>query len=152
MANRRVDLSAPVDRLAARSGDAILLVGRLLIAAIFIQSGYDKLMNPAGFVAYLGGQGVPLPLLATWIGIVVELAGAAALIAGWQVRWGAVLLLAFMVVATLIGHRYWDFADEAARRGQLIHFLKNLAMIGGLLVLFVNGGGKLAIERLLGRR
>ena len=120
MANRRVELSAPVDRLAARSGDAILLVGRLLIAAIFIQSGYDKLMNPAGFVAYLGGQGVPLPLLATWIGIVVELAGAAALIAGWQVRWGAVLLLAFMVVATLIGHRYWDFADEAARRGQLI--------------------------------
>lgn len=152
MAKRPTTLSDPVDRIAAQWGDVILLIGRLLIAAIFIQSGFGKLTNPGGFASYLGGQGVPLPLLATWIGIVLEFAGAAALIAGWQVRWGVVFLFAFTLVATLIAHRYWDFVEPAARRGQLTHFLKNLAMLGGLLVLFVNGGGKLGIERLMGRR
>jgi putative oxidoreductase len=151
MAKRSAVFSAPADRLAAQWGDAILLIGRLLIAAIFIQSGIGKLMNPEGFASYLAGLGVPLPLFLTWIGIVVELVGAAALIAGWQLRWGVVLLLAFTIVATLLAHRYWEFAGQA-RQMQLVHFLKNLAMIGGLLALFVNGGGKLGIERMMGRR
>jgi putative oxidoreductase len=70
---------------------------------------------------------------------------------GFQVRYGVLLLLAFSIIATLISHRYWEFAGPA-RETQAVHFLKNLAMIGGLLVLFVNGGGKLGIERMMGRR
>ncbi len=143
--------SSPADQLAARAGDFILLLGRIAIAAIFIQSAYGKLSDPAAFASYLAGQGLPLALPLTYIGIAFEILGVLALIAGFQIRYGVLLLFAFTLIATLISHRYWDFAGPA-RETQLVHFLKNLAMLGGLLVLFVNGGGKLGIERMMGRR
>jgi putative oxidoreductase len=142
--------SSPADQLAARAGDFILLIGRIAIAAIFIQSAYGKLSNPAAFASYLAGQGLPLSLPLTYIGIAFEILGALALIVGFQVRYGVLLLFAFTIIATLISHRYWEFAGPA-RETQEVHFLKNLAMIGGLLVLFVNGGGSFGFDRLIKR-
>ena len=142
--------SAPADQLAARAGDFILLIGRIAIAAIFIQSAYGKLSDPAAFASYLAGQGLPLALPLTYIGIACEILGVLALIAGFQVRYGVLLLFAFTLIATLISHRYWEFAGPA-RETQQVHFLKNLAIGGGLLIVLGTGAGAFSIDSRIGR-
>jgi putative oxidoreductase len=115
------------------------LAGRVLLAVLFVLSGLDKLGGGyTGTAAYMASFGVPgalLPLV-----IVVELGGALAVIVGWKTRIAAFLLAGFTAIAAVIFHS--DFSDQI----QMIMFLKNVAIVGGLLTLAANGAGPLSID------
>jgi putative oxidoreductase len=141
---------ALADRLAAMTGDTVLLLGRIAIGLIFVESGFGKLTNLAGFAESLASKGVPAAALLALVGAVVEFAGGIAVILGLATRYAAILTAAFVVAATLISHRFWEF-EGAAYQMQHIQFGKNLAIFGGFLVLFAVGGGRFSLDRLLGR-
>ena len=113
-------------------------VGRILLALIFVLSGYNKIVGYEGTAAFMVKFGVPgilLPLV-----ILTELGGGLALIAGWQTRIAAFLLAGFTLLAAMIFHT--DFANHV----QYLFFLKNLAIAGGLLALVAHGPGPLAFD------
>ena len=122
-----------------------LLVGRLLLAALFLVAGIRKLMGPAAAAGYFTKLGFPAADVLVWGVIAVEIGGAALLIAGWQTRRVAWLLIAFTVVATAMAHRFWQF-DAAQYANQLNHFLKNAAIVGGLLYVVVFGAGAVSVD------
>jgi len=124
----------------------LLLVGRVMLGWIFFESGFRKLSAMQPFIASLERRSVPLPTLLGWIGAPLEFFGGAALLLGAWTHWGAVGLIIFTIAATLIGHRYWEITDAAARRMQQSHFMKNLTIIGGMLVLFVAGAGRFSVD------
>lgn len=136
-----------IDRVAARSEGVVLLLARVLIAALFIPAGWGHLTNVSGFAQYLGSTGVPGPAIA-WavVGAVIEFFGSLALLVGFQARLAALALAAFTLIAAILGHPYWA-ADAASMRNQYIHFYKDIAIVGGLLVLFARGAGPLSIDR-----
>jgi putative oxidoreductase len=133
------------------SQDVILLLGRLALGAIFVKSGLQKLTALGAFAASLAGRGVPQS--STWavIGATVEFVGGVLIVTGFRTRDASLLMILFVIVATGISHRYWEYAD-AARRLQESQFFKNLAIIGGFLVLAVTGSGRFSLDALLQRR
>jgi len=122
------------------------LAGRILIGALFLTAGIRKILFWGGQVAYFTKLGFPAPEVFTVIAIVIELGGAALLIAGWRTRWVAWLLAAFVLIATVMAHRFWEF-DAAAQANQLNHFLKNLAIIGGLMFVASFGPGPASVDK-----
>ena len=123
----------------------MLLVGRILLALIFLVAGVRKLMAVAGSAGYFAKLGFPMPEVMVWVAIAIEIGGAALLIAGWNTRRAAWLLILFVAIATAMAHRFWQF-DAAQYANQLNHFLKNVAMIGGLLYVAVLGAGALSLD------
>ena len=139
------------DRLPARTEDVILLAGRIALGAIFVKSGIQKLLALGAFAASLAGRGIPQSSMWAVIGATVECVGGILIVTGYKTRYASVLTILFVIVATAIAHRFWEFAD-AARRTQESQFFKNLSIIGGLLVLFVAGSGRFGVDALLRRR
>ncbi|MBP2301327.1 DoxX family protein [Azospirillum picis] len=133
------------DRSVGAGQDALLLAARVLLGAIFVQSGFGKLMALGGFISGLESQGVPAAAVLGTIGALVEAFGGLAVVLGAWTRLAALLVAVFTVAATLIAHRYWDAAPEAAKMQQ-IQFMKNLAIIGGFLSLAASGGGRFSID------
>jgi putative oxidoreductase len=121
------------------------LVGRLMIAAIFVVSGFGKITGFDGTIGYIASKGLPLPQLAAIAAIIVEFGGGILLIVGWKTRWVAAAMCIFTVVAALIFHNFWAVPVEQAQ-GQMIHFMKNICMAGGLLYVVVFGSGPLAVD------
>ncbi len=121
------------------------LVGRLMIAAIFVVSGFGKITGFDGTVGYIASKGLSFPQLAAIAAIVVELGGGILLILGWKTRWAAAAMCIFTVVAALIFHNFWVVPAEQAQN-QMIHFMKNICMAGGLLYVVVFGSGPLAVD------
>jgi putative oxidoreductase len=119
--------------------DTVILIARLLLAQIFLLSGSSKMgAGYAGIQGYMTSMGVPgalLPLV-----IALEVAGGLALVIGLWTRWAALALAAFTLVAGLIFHH--NFADQV----QMIMLMKNLAITGGLLMLYVHGAGRLSVD------
>lgn len=118
--------------------NAIVLLARLLLAHIFLLAGFGKITGYAGTQGYMESMGVPgalLPLV-----IVLEIGGSLALIFGFFARWAALALAAFSVAAALIFHR--NFGEQM----QMILFMKNFAMAGGMLMLYVHGPGAFSID------
>ena len=121
------------------------LVGRLMIAAIFVFSGFGKITGFDGTVGYIAAKGLPLPQLAAIAAIIVELGGGILLILGWKTRWAAAAMCIFTVVAALIFHNFWAVPPDMAQN-QMIHFMKNICMAGGLLYVVVFGSGPLSVD------
>ncbi|MDQ0474492.1 DoxX family protein [Labrys wisconsinensis] len=115
-------------------------LGRVLIAVIFLLSGFGKLTAPGATMGYIASAGLPLPVVGLIIAIVVELGGGILLVLGYQTRLVALILALFSVAAALSFHN--NFADQ----GQMINFLKNLAMAGGLLQIVAFGAGSLSLD------
>jgi putative oxidoreductase len=126
----------------------VVLIGRLLLAALFLVAGVRKLMGVAGSAAYFAKLGFPMPELMVWVAIAVEVGGGLLLVLGWKARWAALLLALFTLIATFAAHRFWQF-DAAQYANQMNHFLKNLAIVGGLLFVAAAGAGALSVD---GRR
>ncbi|MFT3735087.1 MAG: DoxX family protein [Rhodocyclaceae bacterium] len=118
--------------------NSLHLAGRILLALIFVISGFGKLADTAGTAGYMAAMGVPTLLL--WPTIALEVLGGLAIIAGFQTRWAALALAGFSVVSGVIFHS--NFADQI----QLIMFLKNLAMAGGFLLLAASGATALSVD------
>ena len=109
-------------------------VGRILLASLFVVSGIFKIIGFTGTVGFMASLGLPVPTLAVIVTIFVEVGAGLALMSGSRLARPAALLIAiFTVGATLAAHRFWA-VDPAAMQGQLTNFLKNLSIIGGLLV------------------
>lgn len=116
----------------------IQLLGRIMLALIFILAGLGKIQDPAGTAGYMQSAGVPGILL--WPTIALEMLGGLALVLGYKTRYAAFTLAIFSVVAALMFHR--NFADQM----QMIMFLKNIAMAGGLLLLAVGGSTAFSMD------
>ena len=122
------------------------LLARLLMALLFVVGGIGKIAGFAGTVGYIASKGLPLPQVGAVAAIVVELGGGVMLILGWKARWAAAVMLLFTLVAAVIFHNFWAVAAEQAQ-GQMIHFMKNLSIMGGLLYVVVHGSGPLSVDR-----
>ncbi len=136
---------------AAPGQDFLLLVGRVMIGGVFLVGGLGKLMAIGAFAAGLARNGLPQPVLLAYLGGLVEFVGGLALVIGLAARYAAALLILFVIVATAISHRYWEFADPQQRRMQTISFTKNVMIAGGLVLACVVGAGRIALDRLLRR-
>jgi putative oxidoreductase len=123
----------------------LTLIGRLLLAALFLPAGLSKITGFDGTVGYIGSVGLPVPALAAVVAIVVEVLGGAALIVGYQTRLAAAALALFTLVASVFFHAFWAVAPEQAFVQQLM-FFKNIAVVGGLLVLAAAGAGALSLD------
>ena len=122
------------------------VLGRIGLALLFLWSGYTKLAYMAANVAYMKAYGMAAAELLIWPAAVFELIAGAMLVLGWKARWAALALAAYTVISTLIFHRYWSVpADQVL--DQQTHFMKNVAIIGGLLFVFAHGSGRLSVER-----
>jgi putative oxidoreductase len=115
-------------------------VGRLLLAAIFVLSGFSKLTAPEGTIGYIASAGLPLPEVAYAVAVAVELVGGLLLIVGFKTRWVAAAIAGFTVAAAFGFHN--NFADQ----NQMIHFMKNIAIAGGLLQVVAFGAGAFSLD------
>jgi putative oxidoreductase len=121
--------------------DLTSLVARVLISALFILFGFEKITGYAGSEAYMVAYGLPGMLLP--LAIIAELGGGLAILLGVFTRYAALALAGFCIVTALVFHTAWSGDGGQA---QLINFMKNLALAGGLLLLAVNGPGKYAVK------
>ena len=134
-------------RTPSAYADLVLLIGRVLLGGIFVFSGYFKVTAVAAFAASLERRGVPFAPVMGVIGAYVEFLGGLAIVLGIEVRYTSVLMIGFVIVATLISHRFWELQD-AARAAQQTQFLKNVGIAAGFFLLHAAGGGRIALERL----
>lgn len=131
---------------ASALADWTSLTGRAALAALFLWSGYGKLVYMDGNVGYMNAYGMPAAELLIWPALVVELVAGAMLAVGFKARWAALVLAVFTVPATLIFHNYWGVpADQVLN--QQIHFMKNVAILGGLLGVVAHGSGRIGLDR-----
>ena len=126
--------------------DAVALVGRILLAAIFIKSGFGKITGFEGTVGYIASKGLPLPQIGAIVAILVELGGGILLAVGFKARWAALAIAIFTLAAGIIFHNYWA-VDAAQRMGQEINFWKNVSMTGGLLMIYAFGPGRYSVDK-----
>lgn len=123
----------------------LALLGRLLIAALFLPSGLSKIAGFAGTVGYVASKGLPAPTLLAAVAVVVEVGFTLLLVLGWGTRWVALGMAVFTVLAGVLFHNFWAApADEVMM--QTINFYKNIAIAGGLLFVAAFGPGALSVD------
>ena len=122
-----------------------VLLGRICLAAIFLQSGFDKLFNFDKTILLMTSKNMPLPAILLPPAIAILLAGGMMLLVGWRARWAALALIVFMIPATLVFHSFWTY-PEAQFVNQFHHFFKNLAIIGALLMVMGMGSGGMSLD------
>ncbi len=120
-----------------------ILVGRILLVLIFLQSGIGKIENFTGTAQYMTSQGMPYANFFLVGAIFFELVGSVTVILGYFTRFGALLLLIFLIPTTLIFHNI--FADPK----MMVHFMKNVSMFGGCLILLASGAGRFSLDSVL---
>ena len=130
----------------ARTDDVALLIGRCGMAALFIPDGFDKLVHFERFTDSLVRHDLPYPQVWAALGVISDFGGAIAVLVGFEVRWAALMMVAFVAMASALSHRYWQVTDVAQHRTQEAQFFKNLALIGGLLFLHVSGAGAYSVD------
>ena len=128
--------------------NAFALIGRILIALLFVPSGWGKIAGFAGTAGYIASKGIPLPEVCAAIAVAAELGLGLALLVGFKARWAALGLAIFTAVITPLFHNYWA-VPEAQVMMQKLNFLKNYAITGGLLAFAAFGAGNWSLD---GRR
>ena len=126
---------------AVDSSPVVLLIARILLAALFLISGFGILMSgPAGFGGYLGNLGLPAPVALAWLVTILKIVAGIMIIVGFQTRYAAWALAAFAIGAALIGHN--NLADQ----NEMSQLLKDFAIAGGLILLGTFGPGRLSLD------
>jgi len=138
------------DLIRDTSLPTMALLGRILIAAIFLVSGVAKLTDTPGTVAHMTAMGIPYAQTLAIVAGVAEVLGAIAIATGFLTRAASLGLILFMIPTTLIFHAFWNYAGEQ-RLPQMVNFMKNLAIIGGLAVLTAQGAGRFSIDHRIRR-
>ncbi|WP_341902899.1 DoxX family protein [Polaromonas sp. YR568] len=121
------------------------LIGRLLLALLFVPAGFSKIAGFTGTVGYIASKGVPLPEVAAAIAVAAELGLGLLLVVGFQTRLAALLLAIFTFVITFIFHNYWAMPADMQMMQSLM-FFKNMAVVGGLLVITAFGAGAWSLD------
>jgi putative oxidoreductase len=130
----------------SKSHDLAALIGRVLLAFMFVYSGFGKIGGFEGTAASIAGKHVPMPEIATTIAIVIEFIGGLMVAVGWKARWAALAVAAFTLVASVLYHNFWAMADAATAGTNKLMFMKNIAVIGGLLLVYAFGPGRLSVD------
>ncbi len=123
----------------------LALIGRALLALLFIPAGFSKITGFAGTVGYIASKGVPLPELAAAAGVGVELGLGLLLLVGFQTRWAALGMALFTLVISCIFHNFWGVPTEQVM-AQSQQFFKNMAIVGGLLTVAAWGAGAWSVD------
>lgn len=121
--------------------NAVALLGRLLMSAIFIEGGITKLVTPGATIGMMSHYGLPIPAAAYIVAVLVELLGGIAVLIGWRTKWAGLVLAVWCIATGLIAHYHPDDIN------QMIHFMKNIAMAGGFLQLAAWGAGRFSFDR-----
>jgi putative oxidoreductase len=130
-----------------RRKDELLLLARIFLMALFVVFGTDKFLNFSGTADYMASVGLPLPTFAAFTALVMEFAVGIAILLGFYTRPLALALAIYTLVTALIGHRFWAITDAGIRLDTMIHFYKNMSIVGGLLLLCITGPGKYSLDR-----
>ena len=130
---------------------AVLLLCRFLLAFLFIYGGWGKLMNPAGFAAQMAHEGMPFSDMFPWLAIIIEIGGGLALLFGVFTGPVALLFVPYILVATFIDHRFWEMQMPASAINRVM-FTKNLAICGGMFLLWLQGAGAWSIDAMRATR
>ena len=126
------------------SHPVVPLVGRLLMTYIFATSGLAKIVGWSGNIAYMSRHHLPMVPVLLAGALVIEVAGSICLITGYQARWAAAIMFVYLLLVTVLLHNYWAFSGDMAGM-QETHFRKNLAIMGGLLMVAAYGPGRWAL-------
>jgi putative oxidoreductase len=137
--------SANQVREMAGVNDAMLAVGRIALAVIFVMSGAMKFMDLGATAGAVASKGLPMPSVLATLAAVTELGGGLLIVVGWQTRWAALALALFTLVTAYVFHDFWNM-EGAARENNLIHALKNLSIFGGFLMLAAAGAGRYSVD------
>lgn len=120
-------------------------LGRLLLSAIFLMSGFDKIVHWSRTGEQMESEGMVFVPLFLLLAIVVEVGAGLSVLVGWRARLGAAGLIVFLIPVTLIFHDFWQYSGEAQMR-QMMHFVKNTAILGGLFLLVAHGAGPMSLD------
>ena len=123
----------------------LALIGRLLLAYFFIPAGIGKIGGFAGTVGYIASKGLPLPEVGAVLAIIVEVGVGLMLLLAFKTRWAALILMVFTLAASVFFHNYWALPAEQQMMQQLL-FMKNVSIVGGLLLLAACGAGALSLD------
>jgi putative oxidoreductase len=143
--NKRSSSMATTLTAQTPAQNGLTLVGRVLLAWLFIPAGWGKIAGFAGVAGYIASKGVPFPEVCAALAIAVELGLGILLLVGWQARWAALGLAIFVAAITPIFHNFWA-VEEAQKMMQEQAFNKNLAVVGGLLVVAALGAGAWSLD------
>ena len=139
-------MNAPAAAYNTGVADAAALIGRILLAVLFIKSGWGKIGGFEQTAAMMASKGVPLAEIALIVTILVELGAGALLVIGYKARWAALAIALWLIPVTLMFHAYWNVpADQVMN--QTNHFYKNLAVFGGMLMIFALGPGRFSLDK-----
>jgi putative oxidoreductase len=127
------------------SNSAVPLVGRILVSVMFLVSAFFKLTAYSQTVGYAAAKGLPLAGVAVAIAAALELLGGIAILAGFQTRIVASVLFLYLIPTSFYFHNFWAMTG-LEQQDNMVHFLKNLAIMGGLLILAANGPGAYAVD------
>lgn len=122
------------------------LIGRIFLSTIFIMSGVGKIFDWSGTAGYMAAYGMPAIPLFLVAAIIFEIGGGLSVLLGFKAKLGALALLVFIIPVTLIFHNFLPIADPMAQKLQMIMFLKNLAIMGGLFLVYSFGSGPLSLD------
>ena len=125
-----------------------LLVARIFMAAIFLTSGIAKLTDPGGAQGYMNMAGIPHADVLVYVAGLAELCGGLALLFGFLTRVGALGLFLYLIPTTIFFHHFWDMSGAEAKT-QMVNFMKNLTIMGGLLALSAHGPGRFSLDHKL---
>ncbi|HZR67848.1 MAG TPA: DoxX family protein [Burkholderiales bacterium] len=124
------------------------LVGRVLLVLIFLGSGLDKVAHQEATLGYMSSVHLPAAQLLLWLSVLVEIGAGLAIVLGWKARWAAALLFLWMIPVTAVFHNPWA-GDPSQAPMQMIHLMKNISIMGGLLLALAFGPGRWSVD---GRR
>lgn len=127
------------------SNNVVSLAGRILMSAIFIFSGIGKIAAFSGMVGYAASAHVPMPSVAIAVAIVIEVLGGLAILAGFQTKLASWIIFLYLIPTSFLFHSFWTM-DGMVRMDNQAHFFKNVAIMGGLLILAANGPGGASID------
>lgn len=118
--------------------------GRFLYSLIFIMSGLTHFSS--GTIGYAESQGIPMPGVLVPVTGAMIMVGGLSVLFGYKARFGALLIALFLVPTTLIMHAFWNVSDPMMAQNQMIHFMKNIAMLGGSVLLMFYGAGPVSLD------
>ncbi len=129
-----------------KQNDGVALAGRLFLSILFITAGFGKVMAFGGTAGYIASKGLPVPEVLAGLAIIAELGGGLAILFGFKTRLVAWLLVLFLIIITPIFHNFWAAAADQVGN-QKINFMKNLSILGGMLMVAGFGAGRFSIDK-----
>ena len=125
---------------------AAALIGRILIALIFVISGFMKIGGFSGVAGYIASKGLPMPEVLAALTVALELGGGILLVIGWKTRWAALAFFLWLIPTTLIFHKFWGI-DAAQVQNQFNNFMKNVSIMGAMWMLMAFGPCPYSVDK-----